>query len=72
MRLGSLLGGRKTAFFIAKFNRADMETLRQLLESGRIRPAIARRFALDEIAAALTHQGEGHPGGKIAVEVASG
>ena len=71
MRLGSLFGGRKTAFFIAKFNRPDMETLRELLESGKIRSVVDRRFPLAEIADALTHQGEGHPGGKIVIDVSA-
>jgi len=71
MRLGSVFGGRKTAFFIARFNRPDMETLRELLESGQVRSAISRRFPLGETAAALTHQGEGHPGGKIVIDVSA-
>jgi NADPH:quinone reductase-like Zn-dependent oxidoreductase len=69
-RLGSLRGSRKTAFFIAKFNKPDMQTLRELVESGQVRSVIDRRFPLEEIGAALTHQGEGHPDGKIVVEVA--
>jgi NADPH:quinone reductase-like Zn-dependent oxidoreductase len=70
MRLGSLFGGRKTAFFIAKFNKPDMQTLRELLESGRMRSVIDRRYAFDEIADALAYQGEGHARGKIVVDVA--
>jgi NADPH:quinone reductase-like Zn-dependent oxidoreductase len=71
MRLGSLFGGRKTAFFLAKFSKTDMQTLRELLDSGEVRSAVDRRFPLAEIADALTHQGEGHPGGKIVVDVSA-
>ena len=71
MRLGSLFGGRKTVFFIAKFNKPDMQTLRELVESGQVRSAIDRRFPLAEIAEALTYQFDGHPSGKIVVDVAS-
>ena len=71
MRLGSLLGGRKTVFFIAKFSKTDMQTLRELLESGQLRSAVSDRFPLDDIVRALHHQGEGHPEGKIVVDVAS-
>ena len=71
MRLGSLLGGRKTVFFIAKFSKTDMQTLRELLESGQLRSAVSDRVPLDDIVRALHHQGEGHPEGKIVVDVAS-
>lgn len=71
MRLGSIRGDRRTVFFVATFNRPDMQTLRELVESGKVRSAVDRRFPLDEIAAALTYQGEGHPGGKIVVDVFS-
>lgn len=71
MRLGSLLGGRTMAFFIAKFNRPDMETLRELLESGRVRSVLDRRFAFADIADALDYQGAGHPRGKVVVDVSS-
>jgi NADPH:quinone reductase-like Zn-dependent oxidoreductase len=71
MRLGSLFGGRTMAFFIAKFNRPDMETLRELLESGQVRSVVDRRFAFADVADALDHQGEGHPRGKVVVDVSS-
>lgn len=69
MRVGSLFGGRKATFFLATFEKMDMQALRELVESGDVRPAIDRRFPLTEIADALTYQGEGHPAGKIVVEV---
>lgn len=72
MRLGSMRGSRTTAFFIAKFNRPDMETLRELVESGKVRSVVDRRFAFAEIANALDYQGEGHPRGKVVLDVSSG
>jgi NADPH:quinone reductase-like Zn-dependent oxidoreductase len=71
MRARSLFGGRKTAFFIAKFSKADMQTLRELVESGKVRSVIDRRFAFDQVADALTHQGEGHPDGKVVIDVSN-
>jgi NADPH:quinone reductase-like Zn-dependent oxidoreductase len=70
MRLGSLFGRRRMAFFIAKFNKPDMQTLRELVESGQLRSVIDRRYPLGDIADALTHQGVGHPDGKIVINVA--
>jgi NADPH:quinone reductase-like Zn-dependent oxidoreductase len=71
MRVRSLFGGRKAVFFIAKFNKPDMQTLRELVESGQVRSVIDRRYAFDDVAGALTHQGEGHPDGKVVVDVSN-
>jgi NADPH:quinone reductase-like Zn-dependent oxidoreductase len=65
--LGAAFSRRRAAFFIAKFNKADMETLRDLLASGKIVPVIDRRFGFDEIAAAFSYMGDGHPQGKVVI-----
>ena len=49
----------------------DMETLRELLESGH-RSVVDRRFAFAEMAGDLDYQGEGHPRGKVVLDVSSG
>jgi len=61
--------GRKVIFFIAKFNKADMLVLQELLESGKVKPVIDRRYELSEIADALRYLGEGHARGKIVITV---
>ena len=65
--LGGLFGSRKVAFFIAKFNRPDMELLRELLAAGKLTPVIDRRFDLGEIGDALRYLGDGHPQGKVVI-----
>jgi len=67
--LAGLLSSRKVVFFIAKFNKADMVVLRELLESGKVTPVIDRRYELNEIADALRYLGEGHAQGKIVLTV---
>jgi NADPH:quinone reductase-like Zn-dependent oxidoreductase len=69
MRLGSMRGSRTTAFFIAKFNKQDLETLGELLEAGKLTTAIDRSYPLSEVADALAYLGEGHARGKIVVTV---
>jgi NADPH:quinone reductase-like Zn-dependent oxidoreductase len=69
MRLASLASSRKAAFLIAKFNKADMDVLRDLLETGKMTPVIDRRYELSEIADALRYLGEGHAQGKIVINV---
>jgi NADPH:quinone reductase-like Zn-dependent oxidoreductase len=66
-KLGALFGSRKASFFIAKFNKPDMEVLRDLLESGKVRSVIDRRYELGDVADALEYLGEGHARGKVLV-----
>jgi len=40
VRLAALRSSQKVVFFIAKFNKADMEVLRELLEAERVTPVI--------------------------------
>jgi len=69
MRLAALGSGRKLSFFVAKFNKPDMETLRELVEAGKVTPVIDRRYALSEVADAFRYMGEGHAQGKVVVTV---
>lgn len=68
-RLAALRGTRKAVFFVAKWNRPDMDVLRELLESGSVKPVVERRYALGEVAKALQCMGEGHAQGKLVINV---
>jgi NADPH:quinone reductase-like Zn-dependent oxidoreductase len=67
IRLASVPSSQKVTFFIAKFNKADMLTLRDLLDAGTIRSVIDRRYALAEVAEAFRYLGEGHAQGKVVI-----
>jgi len=67
VRLAAVRSSRKVLFFIAKFNKPDMEVLRDLLETGKVTPVIDRRYELSEIANALRYLGEGHAQGKVVI-----
>ena len=69
MKLAALFGSRKAVFFVAKFNKADMEALRELLEAGKVKPVVDRRYPLSEIADAFGYMGEGHAQGKVVITV---
>jgi NADPH:quinone reductase-like Zn-dependent oxidoreductase len=69
LRVASLRGSQEVVFFIAKFNKPDMATLRELVESGSVRPVVERRYRLSETAAALRAMGEGHLQGKLVIAV---
>ena len=58
-KLGALFSSRKALFFISRFNKPDMEVLRELVESGKMRSVVDRRYALREIVDALDYLGRG-------------
>src|SRR4051794_40550879 len=53
VKLASIAGRRKTTFFVASFNRADMDTLRDMLASGALRPVIDQVYPFEKIGDAL-------------------
>lgn len=69
LKLGGVLRRRKVVFFIAKVNKEDLESLRELLEAGKLAPVIDRQFELSEVAEAFRYMGEAHPQGKVLVSV---
>jgi NADPH:quinone reductase-like Zn-dependent oxidoreductase len=69
VRLAALRSSQKIVFFIAKFNKPDMEVLRQLLEAGKVTPVIDRRYELAEISDAFRYMGEGHCRAKVVITV---
>lgn len=65
-------GGKKIGFMgIAKMNPDDLAFLGDLLQKGKIKPLIDRRYPLSETADAFRYLGEGHAKGKIVVTIAS-
>jgi NADPH:quinone reductase-like Zn-dependent oxidoreductase len=69
MWVASKPSSRTAIFFIAKFNRPDLDVIRELLESGQVKPVVEKRYELGEAADALRYLGEGHARGKIVVSV---
>lgn len=62
--------GRRHVFFVCKPNRANLATLRELIEEGKVRPQVDRVYPLADVADALDAMGEGHTQGKLVVRVA--
>jgi NADPH:quinone reductase-like Zn-dependent oxidoreductase len=48
----------------------DLELLSQLIEAGKVRPQIDRRYRFAEIPAAVAYLEQGHARAKVVVEVA--
>ena len=65
----SLLGGRKMGSMLARTNPKDLDVLSALHQSGRIKPVIAGRYPLSEVAEAVRNLEEGHAQGKVVITV---
>lgn len=66
----SKIGSKKLGFMgIAKLNQEDLILVKELLEAGKVKPVIDRRYPLSETAEALRYLEEGHAMGKVVIEV---
>ncbi len=65
----SLLGNKKSCFFIAKLNQQDFAFLTELLETKKIVPVIDKHFPLSKVADAIRYLEEGHAQGKIVIAI---
>ena len=66
-----LASGKRTGLLIwwKPFNPDDVATLKELLAAGSVRPAIDRRYPLDEVVEALRWVDDGHARGKVVVTI---
>jgi NADPH:quinone reductase-like Zn-dependent oxidoreductase len=70
VRIRSIGSDRKVVvLFIAKLNPPDLDTLRELVESGRVKPVIDRRYDLTHAGEALAYLDAGHSMGKVAIGI---
>jgi NADPH:quinone reductase-like Zn-dependent oxidoreductase len=69
VKLASKLGRRRGVFFVAKPNADDLEALRDLTESGQLRPVIEHRYDLAQIVEALRQLDDGHARAKTVVTI---
>lgn len=62
-------GSQKMKSLAAKANKTDLELLATLLEKGNIKPVIDRRYSLDKTADAMNYLKQGHPTGKVVINI---
>lgn len=60
---------RQIVLFTAHQTQQDLAVLKEMLESGRVKPVIERRYMLEEVPDALRYQGHGHARGKSVIAV---
>ena len=65
-----LRGGKDISMVSAHVATKDLELLTQLIEDGKVRPEIDRRYPFAEIPAAIAYLEQGHARGKVVAGVA--
>ena len=60
---------QRVTFYVAQGTPADLAVLRDMIESGKLRPVIDRRFPLSEIAAAHEYMASNANTGKILLDM---
>lgn len=61
---------QKMVVFIAKRKREDLQTIAELMASGRVRPVIERCYLMSEVTDAMRHLKDGHVRGKLVARLA--
>jgi NADPH:quinone reductase-like Zn-dependent oxidoreductase len=60
---------QKSTAFVSSFNQTDLETLAELMQSGKVTAAIDRRYPLTDTGAAIAYLETGRARGKVIVNV---
>jgi NADPH:quinone reductase-like Zn-dependent oxidoreductase len=65
----SMTGTKNMVLIVAKINQEDLLFIKELLEAGKIKPFIDKRYPLNEVADALWYLKKGHARGKVVITV---
>ena len=60
---------QKLGSFLAKPTQEDLQLLKELVETGKVKPVIDRTYSLSEVPEAIRYLEEGHARGKVVVTV---
>jgi len=60
---------QKFVFFLAQLKQQDLATLAQLIQAGRLKSVIDRRYPLKEVPEAIAYLEAGHARGKVVIDV---
>jgi NADPH:quinone reductase-like Zn-dependent oxidoreductase len=58
---------QQMGMMMAELNQTDLATLGDLMQSGKVKPVIDRRYKLSEVPAAIRYLEEGHARGKVII-----
>jgi NADPH:quinone reductase-like Zn-dependent oxidoreductase len=63
----SMTGKNKMGNMLARPNQKDLVYIKELIEAGKVKPVIDRRYSLHEVPDAMRYLGEGHAQGKVVI-----
>ena len=65
----SRFSSQKLATLLARPDKRDLTTIRDLMATGKVTPVIDRRYSLQEVPEAIRYLEEGHARGKVVIAV---
>jgi NADPH:quinone reductase-like Zn-dependent oxidoreductase len=65
----SMFVGQRMRGLTSKENRKDLQTLKELIETDKVTPVVDRTYSLVEAPDAIRYLEQGHPRGKVVIEV---
>jgi NADPH:quinone reductase-like Zn-dependent oxidoreductase len=65
----SWFANQKMAGILAKSNPADLNTISEFMQAGKVKPVIDRRYRLNEVPEAIRYLEKGHARGKVVISV---
>lgn len=65
----SMFGKQKFPAYLSTGNQADLQTLAELMSTGRVTPMIDRTYPLSDAASAVSYLAQGHARGKVVISV---
>jgi NADPH:quinone reductase-like Zn-dependent oxidoreductase len=63
----SMFGNKKLCSLSLKINQKDLVFMKDIIEAGKVKPVIDRRYPLSETPEALRYYAEGHARGKVVI-----
>ena len=65
----SMTGSKKISTLLQRANQKDLNYVKELLETGKVKPIIDKRYKLSEVTEAFNYFQEGHAQGKVVITV---
>jgi len=65
----TMMGSKKICGMVNHINQKDLYVMKELIEAGKVKPVIDKRYQLSEVAEAIRYYAEGHSRGKVVITV---